>query len=299
MKVLLATDGMPCSRPAEDLVATILWPRESVIHVMTAVRPLESPDQVPPAARGAILRVSKLPAEEHLRKLAERIAAPGRAVHTLAAIGRPATAIVEEAERVGCDLIVVGSRGRGTFATSLIGSVAAEVVDHAPCPVLVARTARWGRVILADDGSSEAEAAASLLATWPIFQGVTARVVSVAPIDGGLSVPVPAGPVRHEDAPEPYAAAVDAVRTAWAALAHDRALELEKSGVHSRAESGVGDPAREIVNAAARTDTDVIVMGSRGRTGVERLLLGSVARNVLTQAPCSVLIARRGVDIVA
>ncbi|MDE3192298.1 MAG: universal stress protein [Chloroflexota bacterium] len=295
MKVLLATDGMPCSRPAEDLVATILWPRGSAIDVMTAVRPLETPGAIAPAMRGAMLRTSKLPAEEHLRKLAERIAAPGRVVRTVAAIGRPATAIVEEADRLRCDLLVMGSRGRGTFASSLLGSVAAEVAFHAPCPVLVARTARWGRVLFAEDGSAEASGAAALLATWPIFQGLTTRVVSVAPIDGGLSVPVPAGPVRHANASEPFATAVDAVRTAWADLARDRALELERSGLHAREDPQVGDPAREIVNAAVRSETDVIVMGSRGRTGLERLLLGSVARNVLTHAPCSVLVVRHGV----
>ncbi|MBU6423181.1 MAG: universal stress protein, partial [Chloroflexi bacterium] len=105
----------------------------------------------------------------------------------------------------------------------------------------------------------------------------------------------PAGPIRHEDASEPFAVAVDTVRAAWAELAHDRALALEKAGLHARDESAVGDPAREIVNAAGRAESDVIVMGSRGRTGLERLLLGSVARNVLTHAPCSVLVVRHGV----
>jgi nucleotide-binding universal stress UspA family protein len=50
-----------------------------------------------------------------------------------------------------------------------------------------------------------------------------------------------------------------------------------------------GDPAREIVDAARETRADVIVMGSRGRSGLGRLLLGSVAEQVLRQAPCPVL----------
>ncbi len=54
-----------------------------------------------------------------------------------------------------------------------------------------------------------------------------------------------------------------------------------------------GDPAAEIVRFATERLTGTIVMGTRGHTGLARLLLGSVARNVLVHAPCSVLIARR------
>src|SRR5262245_34574057 len=58
-----------------------------------------------------------------------------------------------------------------------------------------------------------------------------------------------------------------------------------------------GDPATEIVRYARDAGMDVIVMGTHGRTGVERLLMGSVAEKVLRDAPCSVLIVKlpRGV----
>jgi nucleotide-binding universal stress UspA family protein len=53
-----------------------------------------------------------------------------------------------------------------------------------------------------------------------------------------------------------------------------------------------GDPAEEIVNFAAEAQMDMIVLGTHGRSGVERLVLGSVAESVLRSAPCSVLIAK-------
>jgi nucleotide-binding universal stress UspA family protein len=53
-----------------------------------------------------------------------------------------------------------------------------------------------------------------------------------------------------------------------------------------------GDPAPEIINYAAGTSADLIVMGTHGRTGLERLLLGSVAEKVMREAQCSVLVVK-------
>ena len=291
MKVLLATDGMPCSKPAEDLVAGTLWPKGTTIHLLTVIGPLYADGDLPSEVRQTIWSQATRGADQHLRILSGRMAGPGRKIETATVDGRPASKIVEEAKRLAVDLVVMGSRGRGTFAASLLGSVAAEVVDLARCPVLVARSARLGRILLAYDGSSEADVAASLLETWPIFQGLHARVVSVAPIEG-VRVPAGLGPLRHEDATESYARAIDAVRVRWAGMAHERALRLERAGVHAREDSPVGDAAEEIVRAAVASESDLIVMGSHGRTGLPRLVLGGVARNVLIHAPCSVLIAR-------
>src|SRR3990172_6753722 len=64
----------------------------------------------------------------------------GRSVQSAVIRGRAATAIVEEARRFGADLVIVGSRGHGALEEMLLGSVSAEGVDHAPCPVLEIRT---------------------------------------------------------------------------------------------------------------------------------------------------------------
>lgn len=104
---------------------------------------------------------------------------PNRTVKAKTILGRPASVIVEEAAQIGADLVIVGSHGRGPFASALLGSVAAEVVDHAPCPVLVARGIALTRAVLAEDGSPGARTAGRLLIKWPFLKKLQVRVVTV------------------------------------------------------------------------------------------------------------------------
>ncbi|MFP8888368.1 universal stress protein [Natrialbaceae archaeon A-CW2] len=67
---------------------------------------------------------------------------------------------------------------------------------------------------------------------------------------------------------------------------------LDEAGVEFRVETAVGSPAREIVEFAAENDVDHIVVGSHGRQGVSRVLLGSVAEKVVRRAPIPVTVVR-------
>ena len=113
--------------------------------------------------------------------------------------------------------------------------------------------------------------------------------MSVAPVYAFTG----AGPVAHEGASRSYAEGVDALRTLHERIAEDGATVLKTAGVPATAETRCGDPAEEIIGAAFESEADLIVVGSRGQSGLERLVLGSVARNVLTHAPMSVLIVRQ------
>ena len=76
--------------------------------------------------------------------------------------GRAASTIVDQAREMDADLVVVGHRGMGEWESRLLGSVSAEVVDHAPCPVLVVRNDQLGPIVLAVDGSPHAQAAEAI-----------------------------------------------------------------------------------------------------------------------------------------
>ncbi len=291
MTVLLATDGSPQAKIAEQLVARIRWPARTKIVALRVDELMRSDEELPWQAYVALHADIRKEIAAHLARLDRQLSVPGREVETALVPGRPATVIVEEARARAVDLVVLGSRGHGEFTSALLGSVAAEVVDHAPCPVLVARRPQLRGVVVADDGSDGAIEAEEVLATWPFLRAMPVTVVSVAerlaPFESGMAV---VDPVT-------YQTMVDEIIDLHRGYARDGAARLAAHGWVAKAKLREGDPAGQLIQATADLKADLIAVGSRGRTGLERLLLGSVARKILFQAPTSVLIVRQRVEV--
>ena len=295
LRVLVAIDGSEASSRAVDLVCAIPWPAGTGITVVEAVESGEGLYGGPWPAL-AMVEVGRLESEirssadRDVRDAAERLVRPGLAVDTAVLRGRPATAISERARAMGAHLIVVGSRGHGRISSMRLGSISSELIDHAPAPVLVARGTCIDRVLLAWDGSSCAASAAELLHRWPIFAASSVRVVSVADIEvpWWTGFPEPGSPELMPT----FLEAAEASRKHHDELVVDMADTLRASGLPATPDRLEGDAATEILGRATATGTDLIVMGTHGRTGLARLVIGSVARNVLHHAHCSVLIVR-------
>lgn len=297
MRILLAVDGSLSSDRATELVSTFPLPPESVIRVVAVQQPFVDVLAMSWASVGESGIGDETEEEQdarHLKEAIERaeiaLKRPDLTLEGFIVRGRPASAIVDEAGAMKADLVVLGSRGHGTIATMVLGSTASEVVDHAPCPVLVARSGTLGTVALADDGSSSARGAESVVATWPLFADREISVVAVAEV----GVPVAAGftPGLYDQVLESYTRSVDEARQEVAEASQSVANRLSDAGLRATPVVLEGDPASEIVRYATERRAGTIVMGTRGRTGLARLVLGSVARNVLVHAPCSVLIVR-------
>lgn len=297
MRVLLAIDGSMSSNRARDLVAGLPWPEGSVIRIVGVLErgpELFGLPWIPVIPENAAaIEADLLTQMRNALETAEReIVRPGLAVDQTLLRDHAARAIVDQAREFGAELIVVGSRGHSTMETMLLGSTSAEVVDHAPCPVLVAREPQIGSIILADDGSAGAQGAAACVASWPILAGIPVTVVSVAEV----AIPwAGATPGIYEQVMESYTESVDEARREFHEIARRRAEGLAQDGRPVQLEVREGDAAAEIVAAAGERKTDLIVIGTRGHTGLTRMLLGSVARKVLVHAPCSVLVVREGV----
>jgi nucleotide-binding universal stress UspA family protein len=298
MRVLLAYDASPGAADAVKLVTSMPWPPGTSVRVVTVVEPSAS---AVPAAPLAIAR-ARLGAspeieaqileylESELARVlgllrAARLDADGEVLH-----GRPATILVDEAHRFAADLIVAGSRGHGPIASLVLGSVSAELVDHAPCPVLVARRPVAERVLFASDGSLPASDAEEVIARWPIFDRSTVRVVSVAEVVRPWHTGI--APTMYRQAVDAYAKDLAAAKSEHEAVARGAAGRLDAAGRAVDATVRVGDAAAEILEEASNWQADLTVLGSRGLTGLSRLLLGSVARNTLQGTECSVLIVR-------
>jgi nucleotide-binding universal stress UspA family protein len=295
MRVLVAIDGSAPASLAVDLVAGIDWSPGTEIVVAKAV---ESADGLfgGPWPVLAMVEANRLEAEirsdadRDVREACGRLIRPGLSVETAVLMGRPATVISRRARDMRADLIVVGSRGHGKIGSMLLGSITSELIDHAPAPVLVARGASLSRILLAWDGSSCATRAADLLPAWPIFAGSSIRVLSVADIEvpWWTGFPDPGSPELMPI----YVEAAEASRLHHDELALEMTATLRAAGLSADADRLEGDAATEILARAGATKTDLIVMGTHGRTGLARLVIGSVARNVLQHATCSVLVVR-------
>ena len=205
-------------------------------------------------------------------------------VRTALSTGNPWEQIVETLRRdQAFDLAVLGPHGRSALARVLLGSVTEKVVRHAPCPVLIARgEAKPFRHLLCpvdfSDSSQEALALAGDLAAPDAT--ITLLHVIELPLSYTGDLPV-----------ADYLGVVDKRSTD---LIEDWASDLRSRTslpVDTRIE--IGSPGAEVLAILDKDPTyDLVAMGRHGRTGVRRVLLGSVAEKVVRHARCSVVVAR-------
>jgi nucleotide-binding universal stress UspA family protein len=185
----------------------------------------------------------------------------------------PFAEIVDEARARGADLIVIRRRGkRGFFAKLLVGEMVSKVIGHAPCSVLIVPRAAqmWSKTLLiATDGSPNGERACRVAGAIARQCGMAVAVVSAA----------------AESASEE--------RRRLAQEHADQSAEtLRAGGLAVSAQARAGKPHDVILAAAREAGADLIVVGRSGRSGVERVLLGSTAERVAGFAECPVLIAQ-------
>jgi nucleotide-binding universal stress UspA family protein len=279
-RILLATDGSEeaelAARTAADLAKT-----SSELHVVyvLVLAPETLHDPFGTAAREELERRGRA----RLDELVGRLEASGGAVEGAhLRVGSPGAEIVAQAEELGAGLVVLGSRGLGAMRRALMGSVSDSVVRHAPCPTLVVREEPLTfptKVLLATDGSEEARLAASTAADLAGGTDSELHVVTVGPF-------IPTVLAATEEEPARMA------REARRALDEQVGLIEAAGGNVAEAHLRLGGPAEEIVALAEDVGAGLIAMGSRGRGGIRRALMGSVSERVVRHAHCPVMIIR-------
>ncbi len=290
-KILLATDASPDAALAARAALDIARGAGSELHVVHVWRTL------PSSRFGAYIRRElSREAGRLLDEQVEKIEAAGGAVSKKhLREGPKADEILDLAGQLGADLVVIGTRGQGAVGRLLLGSVAEGIVYHARCPILVVRGGdpAWppARVVVGDDGSEDARAAARLaFGLGKLFEADVLLVRSY-----------PKQPEMDDEA-----AVLDAGSAVGEAVAEEeqgrdeRALEeqvtgLEQdTGVRPEVSTSFGNPA-EAVLAAADSGEDggersLVAVGHRGLGTLGRMRLGSVSTKVLRAAKGPVLI---------
>lgn len=266
-KLLLSTDGSEFSegaiREAINLAKTC-GSKLCVISVAVEPELREFADTYPLAATEKL----EMATRQHLESLKERIEKEGVVCEIIAARGREAyKCIVDEAAKNNVEMIIMGRRGRTGMMRLMMGSVTAKTIGHAPCKVLVVPSAvriTFEKILIATDGSVYSELASR-------------EAISIVKRTGGSLIALS---VAKKDENLPVAkASVGMVKEV-----------AEREGIKLESLTLKGEPYEVIVNTAEQKNAGLIVVGSHGRTGIEKLLMGSVTERVIGHAACAVLV---------
>ena len=185
-------------------------------------------------------------------------------------------------------MIIMGRRGRTGFKRLMMGSVTAKVIGHAPCNVLVVpRAARLElrNILVATDGSRYSDAAASEAISIAKQCGANLVVVSVVPSEAESPFDI-----VHSEMQKGLIADKE-FQEAEKNIKSVKNL-AEKEGINVSGFILAGRPYEAIIDTAKEKRADLIVVGSHGRTGIARLLMGSVTERVIGHAECAVLIVK-------
>jgi nucleotide-binding universal stress UspA family protein len=266
-KLLVCTDGSPDSKAAVNKTLALAGLCGGTVCVLQVLPTM-------PECEGVAPDLTVRPVEE-IRRQMEAItaqAAAGRVtLKTRLCRGvSPFAAILEEIERLQPDLVVMGRYGKTGRKRLMPGSVTARVVGLSPVTVLVAPLGApfgFSRILIASDGSPGG--AAAFREALAIARQMRGQLLAISVLPRKKA----AGPAE--------------------AILEDLHVTAGEQGVNLESRVLVGEPEAAIVEAAQKSRTELIVMGSQRRTGFKRLLLGNVAERVIGRAACPVLVVKK------
>jgi len=306
MKVLVGVDGSEGSLDAVSFVGPLLSAQQDQVALYYSPLDIQVREGGQ-TGKEVVGRTHKILAEAVFEEARQKLPAPLRTdVHTIVGQQHARHGIPAAAEHWRSEMIVVGSRGSGPIARRAMGSVANNVARASHVPVLIVRSGPEDRpsdgpadrykVLLAHDGSEASlqTGEALHLFSWP--EGTVGCTMTVAePMFAGKIPPWLEQKVRDQ--------ATEAMAQAWA-REHEGELHRKREELAVFAEQlpaafrGVapivaeGHPAEQILRVIGENQIDLVAIGRSDRTALKRLLMGSTAETILTNAPCSILLVR-------
>jgi nucleotide-binding universal stress UspA family protein len=278
-KILVAVDGSESSRNALHQAFRFAVDEKCWITVTSVVPPYDGEIEI--LGVKDIRAALRKPCDDALDE-AQQLADKERAlIKTVCEEGEIHERIVDLADAENCDLIIMGRRGLRPVERMLVGRVTARVIGHTQRDVLVVpdgASVGWNTIMLATDGSKYSAAATDRAIAFAQSYGGKLKVISI--------VDVPAE--FYAEAPQ---AVEDLVRKAKNFVSDVKKL-ADSAGVATETYVGEAEAYQAINNLAREQKADIIILGSHGRTGLRRLLMGSVTEKVIGYAPCPVLVVK-------
>ena len=289
MRVLIAVDGSKGSEVVLQEALARPWLLGTHFCFLTVIDPFFF------TRAPLLLDEAKGAAGKFLGEAAEKFGAAGWATQVEVIFGNPRHAISECAEEWHADLLMVGSHGLKALARLAFGSTSRAVLRHTMCSVEIVRPSgseyvpgkQGKRILVATDGSEFSAAAVKSVAERPWPTGTEVKVISVPEFALWL------GEFPHFQLAQVEELNHSALDAARAAVAQGKEI-LRRSGMEVSTDVPVDreSPARTILDTAKEWNADLIVVGSHGRRGFDRIAMGSVSEALAMHAHCSVEVVR-------
>ena len=284
-RILLATEGSEFSEGAVREAIKLAKRCSSRLHAISVVETNPEYSSLAPQ----LVEKSEKQARAYLENVQARAKTEGVDCGLVLYEGESSYRdIADEAEKQKSSMIVMGRRGRKGFKRLVMGSTTAWVIGHAPCSVLVVPRAAqiaFKNVLLATDGSKYSTAAASEAIGIAKLNKSKLTVIAVVPADLASPADIEFGVGVMEKVSDQMMREAEKNTKAVKETA-------QKEGVDVQALVMTGRPANAIIETAKDKDADLIVVGSHGRTGLDRLLMGSVAERVIVLSDSAVLVVK-------
>ncbi|MEJ2697264.1 MAG: universal stress protein [Candidatus Sulfobium sp.] len=278
-KMLVAFDGSPSSANALRQAISLSRTEGGWIKVLSVVPSYEGDLEL--VGIRDLKKTISGPAESLLNSARDIARSESAIILTGSGQGEVYKRIVETADDEDCDLVVMGRRGMNRLERMLVGSVTARVIGHSSQDTLVVPAdtgLAWETILVATDGSSCSIAAVEKAVNFARSYAGKLTAVSVVDV-----------------LPEMYAEApvlIDELVNKAKGYVEEVRQKAGASGVEAETYVREGESYRTIIDIAEQKNAGLIVMGSHGRTGLKRLLMGSVTEKVIGLAPCPVLVAK-------
>lgn len=288
--ILVPTDFSAHAHAAIELARTLAHTGGGAVHLLHAYEvPLGTISPYGVALPDGLLAQVRDAAARRLEKAAHGFVEAKVSCETHVAHGPAADAITEAAQRLHADLVVMGTRGLSGWKHALLGSVAERTVRSSPCPVLTFRTpdraeggsvGHFRKLLVPLDFSKHSDAALALAIELASEHAAEVHLLHAYELPAAVTMA--------------YGVAIpqavwDGVQEAALARLEEGRKRLEAAGIRGTTHLVTGPAADAIAQAAESVAADLIVMGTRGLTGLKHVLLGSVAERTIRTAPCPVL----------
>lgn len=308
MNVLLAVDESCDVKAAAQFLSRIQFPADSDLYLLH-VNPLDEWLRSDTSGRSLHMvehiNRSRAAAADRMRHVLSQMEntfyTSSLTVHSIVTEGVPGAEILRLIAEYHIDLVVLGTRRRSPISSFLLGSVSEWVLNEAPCSVLIVRgkirprkSTKGLNILMATDGSLDAQGAiefagkvgfppTTVLTLLHVVRKKVHQTAQLVTTDG-------IQPATFKKIAEDLLQARGREGTT---LLEATRNALNCPGLKIVENLAFGHEAEEVLKAAKRTRADLVVMGSRGLTGLRRFLLGSVSNKVTRHAPCSVLVVRK------